>query len=414
MQQTRREMLKTSLGASALLSFAPGTPTLWQRAAQAAPSATAKDDTILIVLQLSGGNDGLNTVVPYQDDVYGRSRRTLRLNAKDLHKIGDTGLAFHPRIQDFQRLYDDGHMGILQGVGYPQSSRDHKVALLDWHTAQPGETNPQTGWLGRTVDLVSRQPEIDVPAVFVSPIPTPFALNAAESVVPSLTSLDSFQNTSTASLADSTQGAELSTSTDNPLLSHVQQTAKTASTNSQRFRDVMRGDTTGNSYPQLQLAQSLRTVAQLIRADVGIRIYLTELGGDGFGGFDNHANQRDNHAALLSQLAQSVAAFVYDLKRDGLLDRVLLMTFSEFGRTVSENGRRGTGHGAAAPVFLVGGKVQSGLIGEHPSLADLDQDAPKPHTDFRRVYATALDSWLGIDSVPVLGDRYETLDILKS
>jgi len=154
-------------------------------------------------------------------------------------------------------------------------------------------------------------------------------------------------------------------------------------------------------------------VAQLIRADIGIRIFFTELGGGGIGGFDNHANQLGNHCALLHQLSESVAAFVHDLKRDKLLDRVLLMTFSEFGRTVRENGRRGTGHGAAAPIFLAGGKLKSGLIGSHPSLTDLDNGALKFHIDFRRIYATVLDQWLGFESRTVLGRQFELLDILS-
>jgi uncharacterized protein (DUF1501 family) len=165
-------------------------------------------------------------------------------------------------------------------------------------------------------------------------------------------------------------------------------------------------------YPSFGLAGDLRTIAQLIRADTGIQVYFIELGGGGIGGFDNHANQRDNHCALLHQLSESIAAFVNDLNRDGLLDTVLLMTFSEFGRTVSENGRRGTGHGNAAPMFLVGGRLQGGLVGPHPSLTALDEGALPCHTDFRRVYATALDCWLGVDSTEILGGRFKTLDVL--
>ena len=156
----------------------------------------------------------------------------------------------------------------------------------------------------------------------------------------------------------------------------------------------------------------LRTIAQLIRADLGIRIFFTELGGGDIGGFDNHANQRDNHAAVLNQLSESVAAFVGDLARDKLLDRVLLMTFSEFGRTLVENGRRGTDHGEAAPAFLAGGRVKGGLTGPHPSMTELENGGPKHHTDFRRVYATVLDRWLGIDSEPVLGGKFQPLDVL--
>jgi uncharacterized protein (DUF1501 family) len=146
---------------------------------------------------------------------------------------------------------------------------------------------------------------------------------------------------------------------------------------------------------------------------LGIRVFYTELGGEEPGGFDNHANQRDNHASLLRQLSESLSAFVGDLRRDKLLDRVLLMTFSEFGRTVEENGRRGTDHGSAAPMFLVGGRVKGGLAGRHPSLTDLEKGGLKHHTDFRQVYATVLERWLGIDSRKVLGRQFEPLDVLS-
>jgi uncharacterized protein (DUF1501 family) len=201
--------------------------------------------------------------------------------------------------------------------------------------------------------------------------------------------------------------------TDNALLDLLRQNTKSSHTISRRIEAVSKAG--GNSnYPQFTLAKNFRTIAQLIRADVGIRIYFTELGGDGFGGFDNHANQIGNHCALLHQLSESVAAFVNDLKSDKLLDNVLLMTFSEFGRTVAENGRRGTGHGAAAPVFVAGGKIKGGLTGSHPDMSDLVNNSQKFHTDFRRVYATVLDKWLGFDSKIVLGKQYDTVNFLNA
>jgi uncharacterized protein (DUF1501 family) len=164
------------------------------------------------------------------------------------------------------------------------------------------------------------------------------------------------------------------------------------------------------TYPPFPLAQTLATVAQLIRADLGIRIYFAELGGGGIGGFDTHADQAKNHGALLRELAESTAAFVDDLHQDRLLDSVLVMTFSEFGRTLSESGRRGTNHGAAAPMFMIGGKVKGGLWGAHPSLTDIEADAPKFHTDFRRVYATVLERWLNLKSEKILPPGFAPLD----
>jgi uncharacterized protein (DUF1501 family) len=175
------------------------------------------------------------------------------------------------------------------------------------------------------------------------------------------------------------------------------------------FRDAA----TAADYPSLPLAGMLRTIAQLIRADVGIRIYYTELGGDQPGGFDNHASQRDNHASLLRQLSQSTSALADDLRRSGHWNRVLVMTFSEFGRTVAENGRRGTDHGSAAPMLLAGGKLRGGLAGKHPDLAETEQGGVRHHTDFRRVVATVLDRWLRVDSRAILSGAFEPLDLFS-
>ena len=181
-----------------------------------------------------------------------------------------------------------------------------------------------------------------------------------------------------------------------PASSSLLASIRAATANAQLIRQrLIVADKTPHSgksaaYPPFPLAQNLAMIAQLIRADLGIRIYFAEMGGGGIGGFDTHANQAANHGALLRELSESTLAFVNDLNRDRLLDSVLVMTFSEFGRTLSENGRRGTDHGAAAPIFMIGGKVKGGLWGAHPSLSDLEADSPKFHTDFRRVYATVL------------------------
>ena len=201
---------------------------------------------------------------------------------------------------------------------------------------------------------------------------------------------------------------------DNTLLHFLQDRTLQADDFSKRIEAVVQNPANSAEYPSFGLAGNLRTIAQLIRADVGIRIFFAELGGGGIGGFDNHANQLGNHCALLHQMSESLAAFIDDLKSDKLLDRVLLMTFSEFGRTVRENGRRGTGHGAAAPIFLAGGRLKQNLVGAHPSLTDLDNGALKFHTDFRSVYATVLDKWLGFESRIILDKQYELLDILSA
>ena len=411
MAQSRRQFLKLTAGAPALLSLWPVVPAFLSRAAAAA-ARTDRKNTVLVVVQLSGGNDGLNTVVPYADDAYGRNRRTLRLTGKDVHKIDDY-MGFHPRMQGFSRLLKAGRLSIVQGVGYPKSNRSHPGAMRDWHTAMPGQDQYPTGWLGRAVDSACRQDQARVPGIFVGPIARPFALTAGKACVPSIRTA---RELTLHAMPDSSGVSSRSARArdDNPLADYVRRSSLSAHETSKRIKAVLASASGSHRYPSRGLAGHLKTVAELIRADVGIRIFFTELGGGGIGGFDNHANQRDNHASVLGQLSDSVAAFADDLARDKSLDRVCLMTFSEFGRTLSENGRRGTGHGAAAPVFLVGGRLRAGIVGKHPSLADLDNDAPRFHTDFRRLYATVLTSWLGFDSRPVLGEKFKPLDLFVS
>ncbi|NQT01840.1 MAG: DUF1501 domain-containing protein [Planctomycetes bacterium] len=417
MTYTRRNFLKATLGSSALLSLGTAAPNFLVRSMMAATHRRNERNTVLVVVQLSGGNDGLNTVVPYEDDEYARNRPTLRLSPNEIHKI-NSRLGFHPRMGAFMRLYDQGHLSIIQGVGYPNTDRSHESGMRVWHTAAPDEPDCQTGWLGRTVDSIREPNSINAPAVFVGPIAQPFGLNAKNAVVPSIRSLENLTMREIASHNKNKSRRKRTArlprpGQNNPLMHFLQQCTQNAYTNSEQIEAVMKKTANTAEYPQFELAGSLRMVAQLIRADIGIRIFFTELGGGGIGGFDNHANQLGNHCSLLGHFSESIAAFIHDLKRDKLLNRVLLMTFSEFGRTVKENGRRGTGHGAAAPIFLAGGRLKGGLVGPHPSLSDLDNGALKFHTDFRSVYATVLDRWLGFDSSKVLDKQFEPLNILN-
>ena len=409
MSRSRREFLKTSLGASTLLALGPGVPAFLSRATALGANRPNADGKILVMIQLGGGNDGLNTVIPYEDDEYGRNRPTLRFKANEVHKI-DSQLGFHPQTKGLWRLYQEGRLGIVQGVGYPKPNGNHAESMRIWQTASTDYEGCQTGWLGRAIDRTSNADKGDVPGVFVGTIPRPFMFNAEETVVPSVRAMEDY------TLQKQPAATGVPRATNDRLVDFLQKTSLQADAAADRINAVLQKQKSGNraEYPNIPGAQRLRTIAELIRADLGIRIYSTDVGGGSTGAFDNHAIQRGNHGALLHQLSESVAAFVDDLARDNLLDRVLLMTFSEFGRTVKENGRRGTGHGSAAPMFLVGGKVKGGLTGEHPSMTELENGGPKHHTDFRRLYATALDTWLGIDSGPVLGEEFKPMDVLKA
>jgi len=420
MSLTRREWLKSTVGTPALLALTPVVPSVFSRAAWAAAAAQDHRDNVLVLLQLSGGNDGLNTVVPYADDQYGRQRTTLRLAEGELHKIDDQ-LGFHREFAAVAKLYQAGRAAVIQGVGYAQGSRDHDAALRDWHTARPGDDAGQTGWLGRAVDLAASRGEPTVPGVFVGPIQPPFVLQAEQQIVPAIRALDAghrqglerlrVQSLRWRELGGASSAGSTSETAANPWLELAARNQQAAYAAGEQLEAVLRQADGSGDYPPFQLASHLAAVVQLMRAQLGIRIFVVELGGGGIGGFDNHANQRDNHAALLRQMSESIAAFVNDLQRSRLLERVVLMTFSEFGRTLVENGRRGTDHGDAAPVFLFGGRLRGGLVGAHPRLDQLVGGAPSSHTDVRRVYATVLDRWLGLDSAAILGQAYEPLDL---
>lgn len=409
----RRDFLKAAVGMPVLASLTTAIPPVLMRAALASADSRSSGQIVLVVVQLSGGNDGLNTVVPFTDDQYGRNRRTLRLTAGEVLKIDDH-LGFHPAMKGMARLMADGRLGVIQGVGHDGNDRDHDVAMRDWHTAQPGDTGCETGWMGRAIDAIETPDRIAAAGAFVGPIPKPLGITARRSVVPHVRSLRDLTLTgsNTADALNPDQPATIQSATDNPMLEHVRRGAVAARLGSRQVQEVLKASAAGGPYPDSPLAGQLKMIAELIRADLGIRFFFTELGGGGIGGFDNHANQRDNHASLLAQLSAAVTAMMDDLTLAGLADRVALVTFSEFGRTLAENGRRGTDHGAAAPMFLAGGRVRGGLIGPHPNLTDLDGDSPRPHTDFRRVYATLLEQWLGFDSRQILGPRFEPLELM--
>lgn len=415
MKIARREFLERALAASALVSFGGVVPAVFRRAAAA--SRPEPGGTVFVAIQLTGGNDGLNTVVPFEDDAYARNRRTLRLGGREVRRIAP-GLGFHPEMEALWKAYQEGLVAVVQGVGYPRSSRDHDTALRDWHTAAPGDPACETGWLGRAIDELKIA--ADVPGAFVGWIPRPGALDAKRAVVPALRDASEWSlpdpglaNARAISAAGGLERGERGDGSPSreELLDFVRERIEAARASARRVEEVLHDRAREAPYPELPLAGELRSVARLIRADLGIRIFVVELGGGGIGGFDTHANQGENHGALLRQLSQSVAAFLADLKRDGLLERVLVMTYSEFGRTVLENGRRGTDHGAAAPVLLAGGKLRGGLFGAHPSLLDLEEGGLRHGIDFRQLYATILGPWLGLDARGILGAEYEPLDL---
>jgi uncharacterized protein (DUF1501 family) len=406
---TRRKFLATLAGGSAVLSFGARVPAFLARAA-AAESAGGKD-TILVVVQLTGGNDGLNTVVPYNHDEYREARPKLAIPAKDVLKIDDM-IGLHPSARGFSDLLEAGKLAVVQGVGYPDPNRSHFESMDVWHTCQRKGSPRSTGWLGRFLDASRGSADVDAPAIHVGPEKQPLALAAEIVRVPSFDTPESFrlQDGGSPQFQDAIRGlANGGNGPSDSLLSYLQSSTTSALAASERIAAALSGYQTPIDYPQSALATRLKTVAQLIDAGLKTRIYYVELDG-----FDTHSQQAAAHAALLKQLSSAVRAFVEDVAHHGHGERTLVMSFSEFGRRVAENASEGTDHGAAAPMIVAGSRVRAGLVGEHPSLSDLDNGDIKFHTDFREVYATLLERWLGWSSASVLGGGFKTIDMLRA
>ncbi len=356
-----------------------------------------------MVVQLTGGNDGLNTVIPYRDDAYHRARPSLRIPPQQVLRLDDT-LGLHPELAGLKRLYDQGWLGVVTNVGYPNPDRSHFRSMDIWHTADPS-LHRRTGWLGRVADRV-RRPGRPPVALHLGDEALPRALRAGRAAVPSVADIhglrlpDSFDPLKPLIEAPRPQA-------DDDLL-FVTRVAVSALRTAERIGRVAEAGPVRTPYPPHRLAQKLQQIAQLIAADFGPRVYYTALDG-----FDTHARQQLAHGPLLRQLGDSVAAFFDDLRARGLADRVVLMTFSEFGRRVHENASRGTDHGAAAPMFVAGPAARPGIHGRPPDLTHLlDGDVRHEH-DFRRVYAAVLERWLRVPAADVLGKPFEPLPLLR-
>ncbi len=374
---TRRGLLKRS----ALLSLAPVVPGFLARTARAA--RPERDGRILVVVQLDGGNDGINTVVPFGDEEYARHRKELRLPADRLCKLTQH-VGLHPAMRRAAEMVDDGRLAIVQGVGYPNPDRSHFRSMAIWQTAHLDGQKPEVhGWLGRALDGagIANGPS----AVFVGERDLPRALRGRRTV--------------TASFADP---ADLASFVNRSVTS-AYATAEELSTAASRGRDATA------RYPASELGKHLELVAQSIKAGAGARVYYAIQSG-----YDTHAVQLPAQAQLLGDFSRAIRAFLDDLAAAKLADGVVLMAFSEFGRRPTENGSLGTDHGTAGPVFLAGPRLKAGLIGETPRLGELVDGDLKWSIDFRRVYATLLDQWLGLPAETVLGQRFEPLPILKA
>jgi uncharacterized protein (DUF1501 family) len=432
---TRREFLRTSALGGAVAwtipTFLANTfASLHAEAKDANHPVTGKDGTILVVLQMAGGNDGLNTVVPYSNEYYQKARKRIGLSAKQVLKINDT-VGLHPNLDGFKGLYDAGNLGIVQGIGYPNPNRSHFRSTEIWQTASDAQKFEAYGWIGRYFDNACKGADPTVGINIGNQMPQAFSAKRPMGV-----SVESPKNyrfvTSEHAKSGEMDAEERSYREMNGFehmdadggsiaavhgptkhvgspLDFIERTALDAQVSSDKILAISRKFENRAKYPTSQLANSLKLVAQMIGGGLPTRIFYVSQGG-----YDTHANQLNAHERLMRDLGDSVKAFVEDLKGQGNFERVLVMTFSEFGRRVAENANNGTDHGAAAPMFVIGNKIKSGLLGAYPSLApaDLVNGDLKYTTDFRTVYAAVLEKWLKTNSEPILGTKFTPLNLV--
>jgi len=425
--KTRRDFLRTTALGSAFTWTVPTflAHTFAQLQADAADKGmrtpTGKDSTILVILQMAGGNDGLNTVVPYANDYYHKARPRLALREKALLKINDD-VAFNPNLAGLKALYDAGQLSVIQGVGYPNPNRSHFRSTEIWQTASDSNRFERYGWLGRYFDNACKGADPTVGICVGRQMPQAFTAKNPMGV-----SLDDPQNykfmnsdpDEAANMEDTfremNSGASIgdlagSTMREGSTLDYVERTALDAQISSDEIRKASNKVENKATYPAGRLGNSLRLVARLIGGGLPTRIFYVSQGG-----YDTHSNQLNAQERLLKELGDSVKSFMEDISAQGNADRVTLMTFSEFGRRVSENASGGTDHGAASVMFVAGNKIKAGLLGKYPSIApgDLFNGDPKFTTDFRSVYAAVLEQWLKTSCAPVLGRKFEPIQLLR-
>jgi len=413
---TRRQFLQSGL---AMVSWVSSVPAFLSRSSLVMAQATGPlssnpgvpEDRVLVVVQLSGGNDGLNTVVPFGFNTYYRSRPGLNIREADAIPL-DTrnGIGLHPSLMPLHEMIGEGLASVVQGVGYPNPIRSHFASMDVWHT---GTTlaNKGHGWIGKAMDVTRDRADTSLACVslgseaplatqgkYVKPVtfdkPEMFRWSGRDLHPAISETYDRFHDPPAAPNTNDPAGFILRTAMD-------------AQVASDRVRKAV--DQRSNTpFPRNPLARQLQMVAAMIRAELPTRVYYVAMGG-----FDTHANQGGQHAGLLDEFARSMSAFYHELKATGHRQRVVTLAFSEFGRRVRQNASGGTDHGTAGPMFLFGEQVRPGLLGEHPSLTRLDDGDLAYTVDFRSVYASVLDQWMKIDSAAALGRRFKHANVLR-
>ncbi|HVZ57792.1 MAG TPA: DUF1501 domain-containing protein [Chitinophagaceae bacterium] len=367
--------------------------------------AVPAGNKVLVVLQLSGGNDGLNTVIPVRNDHYYRARPHLGIDrGKALSLTDEAGL--HPALVALKELYDEGSLGILNSVGYPNPDRSHFRSMDIWQSASSSQEYLTTGWIGRYLDAQCHGCDRPTYALEIDDVLS-LALKGEASKAIAMRDPRRLFGTSHEAYFRALQKMHGDPAGDQPVDYLYKTLAETLSSATYLYQQSRLHPSTA-TYPRTEIGQNLRTIASLIFSDINTRVYYLSLGS-----FDTHVNQQAQQQRLFTELSDAIRAFAADLKAQGRFEDVLLFTFSEFGRRVAQNASGGTDHGTANSMFFVGGGLaKKGLLNPLPDLDDLEEGDLKYQVDFKNVYASVLGRWLGADDTRILGGTFPHLDMI--
>ncbi len=400
---------KFLIGAVSGLVVVGNTQHVFARAlADTLPAELSGSDRVLVLVNLQGGNDGLNCVVPHGDPQYYQVRPSLAVARGDVLNI-DGHIGLNPNMKSLKTMYDAGQVAIVQSVGYPNPDHSHFRSTEIWQTAVP-ERYEHTGWLGRYLDQADLPKNNLFNAVAVAQV-LPEVLVADRTDVPAIAQVNGYGLIGDRNSAARMTYARLVNDDrlpfNSPYLSHVAEIEDHAQKGSEELPKLIAGYKPAGAYPATPLGRSLSLAAQIVGSKTGTRVLYVQ-----HGSFDTHVSQKATQDRLLGQFSDAMKAFYDDLAAHGNAKRVLTMTFSEFGRRIGENASRGTDHGEASPLFLVGGGVKGGVYGAYPDLTQSSMGNVRFQTDFRSVYATVLERWLGRPSEKILQARFPALGVL--
>ena len=362
-----------------------------------------QENKVIVVLQLSGGNDGLNTVIPVRNDIYQKSRPGIGLNKDKAVMITDE-VGLHPALQGFADLYNDGSLGIMNSVGYPNPDRSHFRSMDIWQSGSASNETWQSGWIGRYLDAQCNGCSKPTQALEIDDTLS-LALKGMDEKGIALRDPKRLYNTSHEDYFKMlSQSHHTDEHHEKPVDYLYKTMAETLSSADYIFQQSKLHPSSAE-YPKTQLGSSLKTIASLILSDINTKVYYVS-----HGSFDTHVNQQQQQQRLFTEMNDAVSSFVKDMKANNRFNDVLLFTFSEFGRRVTQNASGGTDHGTANNMFLVsGGLQQKGLLNAMPDLSNLQDGDLQYQVDFKNVYATVLDKWLKADDEKILGKKYEKL-----